>query len=152
MPSALTTAGGCHSNHRSSPDVVGLFEYVAAVAPGYSGLLHVRDDEDPGHENQVRVLRLARGTITWHGGAAADAVPGGLIPRWTAAARTPYFSGIRASTAINGHCRRPSGDGSNAVRIKASWLQAPSRTRPHDTVRHRSGGGPHLVPVALSRC
>ncbi|MFD5625443.1 Imm7 family immunity protein [Streptomyces sp. NPDC127072] len=58
-------AGG-HSNHRSSPDVVGLFEHVAAVAPGSYGLLHIRDDEDPGHENQVRVLRLARGRITWH--------------------------------------------------------------------------------------
>ncbi|EKX64685.1 Imm7 family immunity protein [Streptomyces ipomoeae] len=57
---------GGHSNHRSSPDVVGLFEHVAAVAPGSYGLLHVRDDEDPGHENDVRVLRLARGAVTWH--------------------------------------------------------------------------------------
>ncbi|MGW0757931.1 Imm7 family immunity protein [Streptomyces sp. NPDC002814] len=57
---------GGHSNHRSSPDVVGLFEHVAAVAPGSYGLLHIRDDEDPGHENEVRVLRLARGTITLH--------------------------------------------------------------------------------------
>ncbi|MFB7113068.1 Imm7 family immunity protein [Streptomyces sp. NPDC056190] len=57
--------GGC-SNHRSSPDVVELFEHVAVVAPGSYGLLHVRDDEDPGHENQVRVLRLVRGLITQH--------------------------------------------------------------------------------------
>ncbi|MFE6489557.1 Imm7 family immunity protein [Streptomyces sp. NPDC057757] len=61
---AVTTAVDCHSNHRSSPDVVGLFEHVEAVAPGSYGLLHIRDDEGPGHENQVRVLRLVRGTIT----------------------------------------------------------------------------------------
>ncbi|MEW1780371.1 Imm7 family immunity protein [Streptomyces sp. NPDC086777] len=52
---------GGHSHHRSSPDVVELFEHVAVVAPGSYGLLHVRDDEDPGHENEVRVLRLVRG-------------------------------------------------------------------------------------------
>ncbi|MGW3289784.1 Imm7 family immunity protein [Streptomyces sp. NPDC001002] len=57
---------GGHSNHRSSPDVVGLYEHVAAVAPGSYGLLHFRDDEDPSYENDVRVLRLARGTITLH--------------------------------------------------------------------------------------
>jgi hypothetical protein len=57
---------GGHSNHRSSPDVVGLFEHVATVAPGSYGLLHIRDDEAPGHENEVRVLRLARGTVTRH--------------------------------------------------------------------------------------
>lgn len=55
-----------HSNHRSSPDVVGLFEHVGAAAPGSYGLLHIRDDEDPGHANEVRVLRLARGTVTRH--------------------------------------------------------------------------------------
>ncbi|MGW1216180.1 Imm7 family immunity protein [Streptomyces sp. NPDC002499] len=57
---------GGHSNHRSSPDVVGLFEHVAEVAPGSYGLLHVRDDEDLGHENEVRVFRLARGAVTEH--------------------------------------------------------------------------------------
>ncbi|MET9959937.1 Imm7 family immunity protein [Streptomyces sp. NPDC006326] len=57
---------GGHSNHRSSPDVVGLFEHVATVAPGSYGLLHVRDDEDPAHGNDMRVLRLARGTVTQH--------------------------------------------------------------------------------------
>ncbi|MFF9864202.1 Imm7 family immunity protein [Streptomyces sp. NPDC013953] len=35
-------------------------------APGGHGLLHVRDDEEPGHENEVRVLRLDRGAVTWH--------------------------------------------------------------------------------------
>ncbi|MFD5588980.1 Imm7 family immunity protein [Streptomyces sp. NPDC127063] len=57
---------GGYSNHRSSPDPVELFEHVAAVAPGSYGLLHVRDDEDPGHENEVRVLRLVRGVVTQH--------------------------------------------------------------------------------------
>ncbi|MDQ1036699.1 hypothetical protein QFZ75_003115 [Streptomyces sp. V3I8] len=57
--------GGC-SNHRSSPDVAQLFEHVAVVAPGSYGLLHVLDDEDPDHENEVRVLRLVRGAVTQH--------------------------------------------------------------------------------------
>ncbi|GHI83326.1 Imm7 family immunity protein [Streptomyces xanthophaeus] len=57
---------GGMANHRSSTDVIGLFEHVAAVAPGSYGLLHVRDDEDPDHENEVRVLRLTRGAITQH--------------------------------------------------------------------------------------
>ncbi|KUN14772.1 hypothetical protein AQJ11_44110 [Streptomyces corchorusii] len=57
---------GGYSNHRSSPDPVELFEHVAVVAPGSYGLLHVRDDEAPGHENEVRVLRLVRGVVTQH--------------------------------------------------------------------------------------
>ncbi|MFF7240292.1 Imm7 family immunity protein [Streptomyces collinus] len=57
---------GGYSNHRSSPDVVELFKYVAVVAPGSYGLLHVRGDEDPGHENEVIVLRLVRGLVTQH--------------------------------------------------------------------------------------
>ncbi|MFD5155943.1 Imm7 family immunity protein [Streptomyces mutabilis] len=57
---------GGYSNHRSSPDVVELFEHVAVVAPGSYGLLHVMDDEDPEHENEVRVLRLVRGRVTQH--------------------------------------------------------------------------------------
>ncbi|WP_326704435.1 Imm7 family immunity protein [Streptomyces cyaneofuscatus] len=57
---------GGYSNHRSSPDVAGLFEQVAVVAPGSYGLLHVRDDEEPDHGNEVRVLRLVRGVVTQH--------------------------------------------------------------------------------------
>jgi hypothetical protein len=57
--------GGC-SNHRSSPDVVELFECVSVVAPGSYGLLHILDDEDPEHGNEVRVLRLVRGVVTQH--------------------------------------------------------------------------------------
>jgi hypothetical protein len=56
---------GGFSNHRS-PDVIHLFEHVAAVAPGSYGLLHVHDDEEPGHENDVRVLKLVRGRVTQH--------------------------------------------------------------------------------------
>ncbi|WP_205023395.1 Imm7 family immunity protein [Streptomyces sp. HB132] len=57
---------GGFSNHRSSPDVVGLFEHVAVSAPGSYGLLHVHDDEEPDRENDVRVLRLLRGRVTHH--------------------------------------------------------------------------------------
>ncbi|MFE6222781.1 MULTISPECIES: Imm7 family immunity protein [unclassified Streptomyces] len=56
---------GGNANHRSA-DVPDLFAHVAAVAPGSYGLLHIRDDEDPGHENELRVLRLARGRVTHH--------------------------------------------------------------------------------------
>ncbi|MFE9355099.1 Imm7 family immunity protein [Streptomyces olivaceoviridis] len=37
---------GGYSNPRSSPDLVELFEYVAAVAPGSYGLLHVHDERN----------------------------------------------------------------------------------------------------------
>ncbi|MFE7435164.1 Imm7 family immunity protein [Streptomyces tendae] len=57
---------GGSSNHRSSPDVVELFEHVAVVAPGSYRLLHIHDDEEPDHENEVRVLRLVRGMVTQH--------------------------------------------------------------------------------------
>ncbi|MFE1312805.1 Imm7 family immunity protein [Streptomyces sp. NPDC058755] len=57
---------GGHSNHRSAPDVFELFAHVATIAPGSYGLLHVRDDEDPRHENEARVLRLVRGTLSEH--------------------------------------------------------------------------------------
>ncbi|MFJ6443601.1 Imm7 family immunity protein [Streptomyces sp. NPDC091649] len=57
---------GGFSNHRSPPDVAELFAHVAVVAPGSYGLLHVRDDEEPDHANEVRVLRLVRGQVTLH--------------------------------------------------------------------------------------
>ncbi|MCQ4208927.1 Imm7 family immunity protein [Streptomyces longispororuber] len=57
---------GGHANHAPSTDVVELFEQVAAVAPGSYGLLHVLDDEDPEHGNEVRVIRLVRGRVTRH--------------------------------------------------------------------------------------
>ncbi|MCX5199434.1 immunity 7 family protein [Streptomyces sp. NBC_00249] len=57
---------GGFSNHRTSPEILDLFSRVGTTAPGSYGLLHLRDDEDPAHENEVRVLRLARGTVTQH--------------------------------------------------------------------------------------
>ncbi|WP_329316930.1 Imm7 family immunity protein [Streptomyces sp. NBC_01262] len=57
---------GGFSNHRTSPEIFDLFSHVGSVAPGSYGLLHVRDDEDRGHGNEVRVLRLARGIVTEH--------------------------------------------------------------------------------------
>ncbi|MEU8793696.1 Imm7 family immunity protein [Streptomyces sp. NPDC048643] len=57
---------GGSSNHRSSPDIVELFEHVAVAAPGSYGLLHLHDDEESGHQNEVRVLRLVRGMVTQH--------------------------------------------------------------------------------------
>ncbi|WP_432162880.1 Imm7 family immunity protein [Streptomyces tendae] len=62
---AFIHLGGA-SNHRSSPDVIELFEHVAVVAPGSYGLVHVLDDEEPDRENEVRVLRLVRGRVTQH--------------------------------------------------------------------------------------
>ncbi|MFF4547114.1 Imm7 family immunity protein [Streptomyces sp. NPDC001435] len=61
---ALIHLGG-HLNHRSG-DVLGLLAHVGAVAPGSYGLVHIRDDEDPGHRNEFRVLRLVRGEVTEH--------------------------------------------------------------------------------------
>ncbi|MFI9028227.1 Imm7 family immunity protein [Streptomyces sp. NPDC053560] len=59
---------GGQASHRSANALalLELFEQVGVVAPGSYGLLHIRDDEDPGHENEVRVFRLARGTVTQH--------------------------------------------------------------------------------------
>ncbi|MFI6875012.1 Imm7 family immunity protein [Streptomyces sp. NPDC050400] len=57
---------GGQANHRPSTDVVELFEQVAALAPGSYGLLHILDDEDPAHGNEVRVIRLVRGRGTRH--------------------------------------------------------------------------------------
>ncbi|MGW2708099.1 Imm7 family immunity protein [Streptomyces sp. NPDC001356] len=39
---------------------------MAALASGSYGLLHVHDDEEPGHENDVCVLKLVRGTVAQH--------------------------------------------------------------------------------------
>ncbi|MFF1839817.1 Imm7 family immunity protein [Streptomyces sp. NPDC058231] len=57
---------GGFSNHRTSPEILDLFHYVGAIAPGSYGLLHLRDDEDPAHGNEVRVLALVRGSVTEH--------------------------------------------------------------------------------------
>ncbi|MET7364764.1 Imm7 family immunity protein [Streptomyces sp. NPDC005566] len=78
--------GGC-SNHYSPPHAVDLFEYVAVVAPGSYGLLHVRDDEDSGRENDVRVLRLVRGVVTHHTEALLSPCIPTLEDPFTAVAR-----------------------------------------------------------------
>ncbi|MER7733082.1 Imm7 family immunity protein [Streptomyces erythrochromogenes] len=53
--------GGFH-NH-SDPEVLDLFAEVGRLAPGSYGVMHVRDDEDRGRENEVRVLRMVRGRV-----------------------------------------------------------------------------------------
>ncbi|THA85313.1 Imm7 family immunity protein [Streptomyces sp. A0592] len=53
---------GGFRNHRD-PEVLELFGEVGRLAPGSYGVMHVRDDEDPGRENEVRVLRMVRGRV-----------------------------------------------------------------------------------------
>ncbi|CAM5651889.1 Imm7 family immunity protein [Streptomyces avidinii] len=63
---AFVHIGGFANHAHSSAEVLDLFRHVGEIAPGSYGLLHVRDDEDPGHENEVRVLRMVRGIVTRH--------------------------------------------------------------------------------------
>ncbi|MFD8750720.1 Imm7 family immunity protein [Kitasatospora sp. NPDC059577] len=56
---------GGQANHRA-PSLLDLFREVGERAPGSYGLLHVRDDEDGAHGNDVRVLRMVRGRVTEH--------------------------------------------------------------------------------------
>ncbi|MFI2297517.1 Imm7 family immunity protein [Actinacidiphila glaucinigra] len=56
---------GGFPNHRDE-DVVRLFAEVGERAPDSYGLLHIRDDEDLVHGNEVVVHRLIRGTVTEH--------------------------------------------------------------------------------------
>lgn len=60
MNGELLLHRGGFSNHRDEA-VPGFFEEAGERAPGSYGLLHVRDDEDPGHENETVVHRLLRG-------------------------------------------------------------------------------------------
>ncbi|WP_405422444.1 Imm7 family immunity protein [Streptomyces erythrochromogenes] len=53
---------GGFRNHRD-PEVLELFGEVGRLAPGSYGVMHVRDDEDSGRENEVRVLRMVRGRV-----------------------------------------------------------------------------------------
>lgn len=58
---------GC-TNHWAT-DVDDAFEFlkvVAANAPGSYGILYLWDDEDPKHENDFRVWRLAKGALSEH--------------------------------------------------------------------------------------
>ncbi|QDY09347.1 hypothetical protein FJK98_21105 [Micromonospora sp. HM134] len=69
---------GGFRNHRGArdADVIELFTRIGRLAPGSYGLLHVHDDEDPGHELAFRVYRLVRGAVTEH----ADQLLSPVIP------------------------------------------------------------------------
>jgi hypothetical protein len=56
---------GGFPNHRDGA-IPAFFREVGERAPGSYGLLHIRDDEAPGQENEVRVLRMVRGRVTEH--------------------------------------------------------------------------------------
>src|SRR5262249_28929453 len=60
----LWTAG-C-KNHATTigQELLGLFHFIARVAPGSYGLLYTLDDEQPAHNNAFRVYVLARGALT----------------------------------------------------------------------------------------
>ncbi|MFC3453222.1 immunity 7 family protein [Amycolatopsis speibonae] len=49
-----------------APELVDLFTRVGDLAPGSYGLLHVWDDQDPEHDNEFKVYRMARGLVTEH--------------------------------------------------------------------------------------
>ncbi|MFC8720804.1 Imm7 family immunity protein [Kitasatospora sp. NPDC057198] len=61
---AVVHLSGC-PNHRD-PEILRFFAEVGERAPGSYGLLHVRSDEDPERQNEVRVLRMVRGVVTEH--------------------------------------------------------------------------------------
>ncbi|MFF3068112.1 Imm7 family immunity protein [Kitasatospora sp. NPDC057904] len=46
--------------------IVAFFREVGQLAPGSYGLLHIRDDEEPGRENEVTVVRMVRGRLSTH--------------------------------------------------------------------------------------
>ncbi|MEV1078723.1 Imm7 family immunity protein [Streptomyces sp. NPDC050211] len=87
---------GGHSNHRSSPDAVGFFEHVAAVAPGSYGLRHIRDDEGPGYENRDGVSTRASWTRVSGGYVDDGTRPAPLGPE---RCMLHWASGARASTS-----------------------------------------------------
>ncbi|MBB4687101.1 immunity 7 family protein [Amycolatopsis jiangsuensis] len=49
-----------------SPELLETFARVGELAPGSYGLLHVWDDQDPEHDNDFRVFRMARGQVSEH--------------------------------------------------------------------------------------
>lgn len=51
------------ANHRDA-EILEFFSEVGQRAPGSYGVMHVRDDEDLGRENEVRVIRMVRGQVT----------------------------------------------------------------------------------------
>ena len=57
------TIQGDH-NHRDN-QIIDFYKWVASIAVGSYGLLHVRDDEDSqrGNENKFKVWRMKRGQV-----------------------------------------------------------------------------------------
>lgn len=53
---------GQRNHYRSGPE--DLLEWVRTNAPGSYGLIHIMDDEHPRHDNEFRILRLAKKRIT----------------------------------------------------------------------------------------
>ncbi|WBP92126.1 Imm7 family immunity protein [Kitasatospora cathayae] len=65
MNGAVFVHFGGQPNHRAR-EILDFFREVGVRAPGSYGLLHVRDDEDSVHGNEVRVLRMVRGEVDEH--------------------------------------------------------------------------------------
>ena len=57
--------GGCDKHGGTlGPELLELFTRVGELAAGSYGLLHIWDDQDPEHDNEFRVYRMARGQVT----------------------------------------------------------------------------------------
>lgn len=55
-------------NHRAKhgDQIIALFTEVGRTAPGSYGLLYTLDNEDPRHNNEFRIFRMARGQVSEH--------------------------------------------------------------------------------------
>ncbi|MDC7125804.1 MAG: Imm7 family immunity protein [Spirochaetales bacterium] len=66
----LQRYNGCDSLHIAGQHnheagyVIELFKWIAQDAPGSYGILYFQDDEDVKHENEFRVWRLCRGSLS----------------------------------------------------------------------------------------
>lgn len=60
----LHFAGFDKHGGRLAPDLLELFTRAGELAPGSYGLLYMWDDQDPEHDNEFRVYRMARGQVT----------------------------------------------------------------------------------------
>lgn len=57
--------GGCDKHGGTlGPELLELFTRVGELAAGSYGLMHIWDDQDPEHDNEFRVYRMARGQVT----------------------------------------------------------------------------------------
>ena len=63
---AQLTVAGLKNHGAIRDDVLGLYRYIAQVAPGSYGIVYIYDDEDAANSNAFRVHVLARGTVTEH--------------------------------------------------------------------------------------